>query len=69
MGWLDTGYAIAESLVLVAAPEIAYSGRQVMLDIRAYAGLSFMAFTFVRYLDSNRLRDLYLTVLLFLAAL
>lgn len=67
--WLSPVYAVAAALMLVAAPEIALWGRQVMLDIPAYAWLVFMALAFVRYLDDYRPRYLYLTVFLFLAAL
>ncbi|SEN96824.1 Dolichyl-phosphate-mannose-protein mannosyltransferase [Nitrosospira multiformis] len=67
--WMPHGYAIAASLLLASAPEIAFWGRQVMLDVPAYAWLALMAVTFVRYMDRGEIRYLWLTVLLFVAAL
>lgn len=67
--WMTHGYAIAASLLLAGAPEIASWGRQLMLDIPAYAWLVLMAVAFVRYLDHGESRYLWLTVALFVAAL
>ncbi|MDN5752357.1 MAG: glycosyltransferase family 39 protein [Nitrosospira sp.] len=66
--WMAHGYAIAASLLLAGAPEIAFWGRQLMLDIPAYAWLVLMAVMFVRYLDHGENRYLWLTVALFVAA-
>src|SRR5687768_2921335 len=67
--WMTHGYAIAASLLLVGAPEIAFWGRQVMLDIPTYAWLALMAIAFVRYLDHGENRYLWSTVVLFIAAI
>jgi len=67
--WMSFGYAVAAALMLAAAPEISYWGRQVMLDIPAYAWLAFMAVFFVRYLDRHNPWDWYLTLFFYLLAL
>jgi hypothetical protein len=67
--WLSHGYAIGAALMLVASSEIAFWGRQVMLDIPTYAWLAFTALAFVLYLDNDRPGYLYLTVLLYTGAL
>ena len=67
--WLNHGYAITAALILVASPEMAYWGRQVMLDIPTYAWLAFMSVVFLNYLDHSRPKDLYLSVILLLCAL
>jgi hypothetical protein len=67
--WMTHGYAIAASLLLAGAPEIAFWGRQLMLDIPAYAWLLLMAVAFVRYLDYGENRYLWLTIALFTASL
>ena len=78
MGWLyffwarrylPAAWAVAAGLLLLGAPEITVWARQVMLDIPAYAWLVAMVLVFTRYLDRPRPRTLYLTVLLFAAAL
>jgi predicted membrane-bound mannosyltransferase len=56
--WMTHGYAVAAALLLAGAPEIAFWGRQVMLDIPAYAWLAFMAVAFLRYLDHRENRYL-----------
>src|SRR5690242_7793444 len=50
--WISHGYAIAAALLLVGAPEIAFWGRQVMLDIPAYTWIALSAVAFLRYLDN-----------------
>ncbi len=67
--WMSHGYAIAAALLLAGAPEIAFWGRQVMLDIPAYAWLALTAVAFLRYLDRGENRYLWLTMILFAAAL
>jgi len=67
--WMTHGYAVAAALLLAGAPEIAFWGRQVMLDIPAYSWLAFMAVAFLRYLDHGENRYLWLTMVLFVAAL
>nr|WP_320114290.1 glycosyltransferase family 39 protein [uncultured Desulfuromonas sp.] len=67
--WVSFGYALGAALMLAAAPEISYWGRQVMLDVPAYAWLGFMAVFFVAYLENERKRDWYLALLFYLLAL
>ncbi len=67
--WMPFGYALGAGLMLAAAPEIAQWGRQVMLDIPAYAWLGFMAVFFVRYLDDQHPKDWYLALICYLLAL
>ena len=67
--WMSHGYAIAAALLLAGAPEIAFWGRQVMLDIPAYTWLALTAVAFLRYLDRGENRYLWLTMILFAAAL
>jgi hypothetical protein len=67
--WLPPAYAVGAALALGAAPEVAYWGRQVMLDIPAYAWLVWAAVCFLRWLDTDRPRWLYGTLALYLAAL
>lgn len=78
MGWLyfcwarrylPPLWALAAGLLLIGAPEITVWGRQVMLDIPAYAWLVAMVLAFTRYLDQRGPRALYASVLLFAAAL
>ncbi len=57
--WLPPWRALAVGLLLVGAPEIALWGRQVMLDIPAYACLVWSAVFFVRYLNEERPAFLY----------
>ncbi|WP_394790766.1 ArnT family glycosyltransferase [Rhodoferax sp.] len=67
--WLPPLLALAAGLLLVGAPEITVWGRQVMLDIPAYAWLVAMVTVFLRYLDAERPCDLYCSVLLLTIAL
>ena len=67
--WVGGLLALAAGLLLVGAPEITFWGRQVMLDIPTYAWLVAMVLVFVRYLDQERPRDLYSSVLLLALAL
>lgn len=67
--WLDAALAVVAGLLLVGAPEIGFWGRQLMLDIPAYAWLVGFALVFNRYMAQRRARDLYLSVLLLLASL
>jgi 4-amino-4-deoxy-L-arabinose transferase-like glycosyltransferase len=61
--------SVAVALLAIGAPEVAYWGRQVMLDIPAYATLVTSVYFFVRYLEQNHRRDIYLTALFVLAAI
>lgn len=57
--WLPRWRALSVGLLLVGAPEIALWGRQVMLDIPAYAWMVWSAVFFVRYLNEERPAFLY----------
>src|SRR5665213_3537270 len=61
--------ALGSALMLMSAPELAFWGRQVMLDILAYASLSWAAFCFARFLRHDRTRDLACAAALVLAAI
>ncbi|MEL6364784.1 MAG: glycosyltransferase family 39 protein [Pseudomonadota bacterium] len=58
--WLPTWSALGVALALVAAPEVAYWGRQVMLEIPAFAFGIWSAVFFVRYLRNEKIPALYL---------
>ncbi len=53
--------ALGVALLLIGAPEIAYWGRQVMLDIPAYALIVSSILCLVNYLLKDRPRDIYLS--------
>ncbi len=65
--WLDRLGAFAVALLFIGTPGIAFWGRQVMLEIPAITFLIWSAYWFIRYLDSERARDLYLTAALLVA--
>jgi len=67
--WLPRGEAVASGLLLVAAPEIAFWGRQVMLDIPAIAGVAFSTHFFIRYLKTERLLQLFFALAFMLGAI
>jgi hypothetical protein len=60
--------ALGLSLLVIGAPETAFWARQVMLDVPAYAAVVVAAFFFIRYLETDRQRDIYLAVFAELAA-
>ncbi len=60
--------ALGASLLVVGGPEAAFWGRQVMLDIPAYAALVAGAFFFVKHLRTDRPAALYLAAVAVLAA-
>ena len=51
--------ALGASLLVIGGPEIAFWARQVMLDVPAYAAVVTGAYFYVRYLRSERPRNLY----------
>jgi hypothetical protein len=61
--------ALGASLLMIGGPEIAFWGRQVMLDVPAYAAVVAGIYCYVRYLRSERPLYLYLTLLAILAAI
>jgi hypothetical protein len=57
------------ALLVIGAPETALWGRQVMLDIPAYALSVAAGFSFLRYLQTDRIRFLYGALLAFDASI
>ncbi len=57
------------ALILAGAPEIAYWGRQVMLEIPAFALIVWSAIFVVRYLHEKRIAWLYLGIALAVLAM
>ena len=66
--WLDLPGALAAALLLIAAPEIVFWARQVMLDVPAYAFLVWAAAFLVSYLRGGRRRSLLVAVICAVAA-
>jgi len=60
--WLTRASALGAALMLMGAPEIAFWGRQVMLDIPAYAWLALAAWALVRHLRTRAPGLLYASV-------
>ncbi len=67
--WLGRWQAAAAALMLVASPEIASWGRQVMLEIPAFAFLIWSAVYFTRYRREQRIGWLYLAAALLVLAM
>lgn len=67
--WLGRWAACAAALMLVASPEIASWGRQVMLEIPAFAFLTWSAVMFTRYRREQRIVWLYLAAALLVLAM
>jgi hypothetical protein len=61
--------ALGTVLLLIGAPEIAFWGRQVMLDIPAFSLVMSAVLCLVAYLTKNRPRDIYLSAGLLVAAI
>ena len=66
--WLDRVASFSAALLFIGAPAVAFWGRQVMLEIPAFALLIWGAYFLFRYSDSARPRDLYIVTALLLAA-
>lgn len=62
--WLPTWQAAASAGMLIAAPEIAFWGRQVMLEIPAFAFMIWSAVLFTRYRRDSHNVCLYWAVVL-----
>ncbi|MGC2112251.1 MAG: glycosyltransferase family 39 protein [Candidatus Korobacteraceae bacterium] len=60
--WVGRLAALSVGLLFVGTPIMALWGRQVMLEIPAFAFLIWSCYFFFRYLDTLRARDLYLAV-------
>ncbi|MGZ3236392.1 MAG: ArnT family glycosyltransferase [Burkholderiaceae bacterium] len=67
--WLNHWQAALASLMLMAAPEVAFWGRQVMLEIPAFAFLIWSAVFFTRYRRESRPLFLYLCAALLVLAM
>src|SRR5208337_2244365 len=66
--WVNRVAALSTALLFIGTPVMALWGRQVMLEIPTFAFLLWSCYFFFLYLDSGKPRNLYLTVLLVLAA-
>ncbi len=66
--WLDPPPALAVALLLLGAPELAFWGRQIMLDVPAYAFLLWAAEFLVRHLKSGQRWTLFTAVICAVAA-
>ena len=67
--WLDRWPAAAAALLLAGTLEVALWGRQVMLEIPAFACLVWSTHLFLRWTEERRPRLLYLAMLILLAGL
>jgi predicted membrane-bound mannosyltransferase len=67
--WLNKWQALAATVMLVAAPEIAFWGRQVMLEIPSLAFVVWSAVFFTRYRREPSPRWLYLSIALLVLAI
>jgi len=67
--WLSPTLAFGSTLIFVAAPEVAYWGRQVMLEIPAFALLAWSFYYFLRYLNEDRIKALYAAAVFFVLAM
>lgn len=67
--WLPGWRAVAATLMLVCAPEIAFWGRQIMLEIPAFAFLAFSVLCFTRYRRHGQATALYASALLLVLGL
>lgn len=61
--------AVGAALIVIGTPETAFWGRQVMLDVPAYALMAASAWCLTAYIKNNRTWAIYLTALLLLAAI
>ena len=67
--WLPAPQALMAAVMLVAAPEIAFWGRQVMLEVPALAYLTWSAVAFTRYRRVGTPVWLWLAAILLVAAM
>jgi 4-amino-4-deoxy-L-arabinose transferase-like glycosyltransferase len=67
--WLDPLPSFAASLLLIGAPQLAFWGQQIMLDVPAYACIVWAAEFFVRYLHTPAKKALYAAVVCTVAAI
>jgi len=62
--WLPSYQALTATVMLAAAPEVAFWGRQVMLEIPAYAFMIWSAVQFIRYRRGEGNSCLYWSIVL-----
>ena len=67
--WLAPMSAFGAALILAAAPEVAYWGRQVMLEIPTFAFVVWSAYFFLRYLRERSISLLYWAAALLVLAM
>lgn len=67
--WLNAMPALAFALLMVLLPEVAFWGRQVMLEVPAFAFLVWSAVALMRYVRESRVGWLYLCAGLLVCAL
>jgi hypothetical protein len=67
--WLPWSGALAAALLMAAAPEVAFWGRQVMLDIPCMAFVIWSVYWFFRFFDTGRWRSYYFGLFLLTCAL
>jgi hypothetical protein len=67
--WVSPISALGMAILLLGIPEMAFWGRQVMLEIPAYAFLVWSVCWFVGHLEEGRNRDLALAALFYSGAL
>ncbi len=65
--WVSRTAAFATALLFIGTPGMALWGRQVMLEVPAFAFVMWSAYFLFRYLRTRKPLDLYLMVLLVLA--
>lgn len=63
--WLPVGHALSVALLLMGCYELALWGRQVMLDVPAYAFLLWSAVILFQYLDTQSSKLLYILAIVF----
>lgn len=66
--WLSAPLSFGVALIMAAAPELAYWGRMVMLEIPAFALLVWSAYFLVRHMNERRVGFLYWSVALLVLA-
>jgi len=66
--WLDPPPALAVALLLIGAPELAFWGRQIMLDVPAYTLLIWAVEFMVRYLKNGQRWAVFAAVVCAVAA-
>lgn len=66
--WLSPFASFGATLILCTAPEIAFWGRQVMLEIPVYAFMVWSAYYLNRYIRSDHIKFLYFSIALLVLA-